>query len=78
MRNFNLVAWNQTRLPRRQSIPHRSFAHLAEPLYQRALAIRENALDLRFSTDIPALKELEDWFDAQRGNSGDSETGSFL
>ena len=36
------------------------------------------ALGLRSHTDIPALKELEEWFDTQKEMRADSETGSFL
>ena len=36
------------------------------------------ALGLRSHTDIPALKELEEWFDSQKEMRANSETGSFL
>ena len=36
------------------------------------------ALGLRSHTDIPALKELEEWFDSQKEIRANSETGSFL
>ena len=36
------------------------------------------ALGLRSHADIPALKELEEWFDTQKEIPSDSETGSFL
>ena len=36
------------------------------------------ALGLRSFADIPALKELEEWFDTQKEMRDDSETGFFL
>jgi hypothetical protein len=36
------------------------------------------ALGLRSHTDIPALKELEEWFRLAERNGSGSETGSFL
>ena len=36
------------------------------------------ALGLRSHTDIPALKELEEWFDSQKEMRAIGETGPFL